>query len=213
MLFLGNYVQTSITAIRILPTASPPIQTLEELQPYLDSCAISPCVTEAWTNVMLHMTMPGNPSLFPMIQKSFDICRNGYITHGDFFRCYEKTLAGTHVTLSTCSDEDVSSASQSGLTPSNSLCTYTELAAMQALHPARYQHRRILLAIAEHGLAVPHWRRAIPRMSVEDPGEQPLVLYFGAYIVCCAVSCAALAAELLCGLKHRPRLGDISRHT
>ncbi|KAH7938161.1 hypothetical protein HPB49_021014 [Dermacentor silvarum] len=129
------------------------------------------------------------------------------------FLDYLADLKSTQVALSTCSDEDVSSASQLGLTPSNSLCTFTQLAAMKALHPDRYQHRRILLAIAEHGLAVPHWRRAIPRMSDQDPGAQPLVLYFGAYLVGCAVSCAALAAELLFRLKLRPRLGDISRHT
>ncbi|KAH7969256.1 hypothetical protein HPB52_016311 [Rhipicephalus sanguineus] len=36
MLILGTYVQTSITAIRVVPSASPPIKTLEELSPYAD---------------------------------------------------------------------------------------------------------------------------------------------------------------------------------
>ncbi|KAH7937394.1 hypothetical protein HPB49_011519 [Dermacentor silvarum] len=213
MLLLGNDVQTSITAIRVLPTASPPIQTLEELQPHLDTFAMAPCVTKAWTDVIAHMIMPGHAPLIRMILKSFYMCQNTYITYGDIFRCYEKTLAGTHVALSTCGDEDISSASQLSLNPSSSLCSFTQLAAMQALHPARYQHRRILLAIAEHGLAVPHWRRAIPRMKDEDPGALPFFLYFGVYLVGCAMSCAALAAELLCRLKQRPKLGDISRHS
>ncbi|KAH7937223.1 hypothetical protein HPB49_009019 [Dermacentor silvarum] len=200
---------TSITAIRVLPSVSASVRTLEELQPYIETCAMAPCLNDDWEDIFFSMSIPGLAPSFQLLRQSLRKCRGTYYSRGDISQCYAKAHAGSHVMLSTCSDQELSAASQRGLAPSNDLFTFPQVFAIYWLNPARYQHRRILFAIAEHGLAVPHQRRVQPQMIDEDLGAEPFQLYFRVYLAGCAVSCASLAAELLCMLKHRPRVGDI----
>ncbi|KAH7949255.1 hypothetical protein HPB49_006643 [Dermacentor silvarum] len=209
MIFLGNYAQSSITAIRVLPSVSASVRTLEELQPYIETCAMAPCFNWAWGDILLSFTTTGKAPLFPFITSSVLKCWDTSHTRGNMSPCYAKAQAGSHVALSTCSDQDVSAASQWGLVPSDDLFTFPQLFVIHWLNPARLQHRRILFAIAEHGLAVPHRRRIHPQMMDENRGTEPFHLYFGVYLAGCALSCAAFAAEMLCNLKHRRRVGDI----
>ncbi|KAL3221936.1 hypothetical protein MRX96_029070 [Rhipicephalus microplus] len=53
----------------------------------------------------------------------------------------------------------------------------------------------MLLAIAEHGLAVPHQRRVVERMKDPDHGVESFALYFSIYLVGCALCCVALVSE------------------
>ncbi|KAL1416751.1 hypothetical protein MTO96_000697 [Rhipicephalus appendiculatus] len=206
MLILGSYVQTSITAIRVVRSFIPPIRTLEELSPYADECLLAPCVSRIWEDILAQGLLQHSSTAFPMLRRPLyckDTCGCGENISG----CYEKAHAGTHFALSSCSDEEVSAASQWGLTPSIDLATLPQVAGIHALNPARYQHRRILLAIAEHGFEVAHRRRVAQLVIADHPGAQPFELYGGIYLVGCAMSCVALAAELLWRLTHRPTGG------
>ncbi|KAL1481382.1 hypothetical protein MTO96_034505 [Rhipicephalus appendiculatus] len=68
---------------------------------------------------------------------------------------------------------------------------------MHWAHPLRYQHRRLLLAIHESGLAVPHRRRARPVMHRQQEASEPFHVYFAVCLCGHCVACVALAAELL----------------
>ncbi|KAH7932916.1 hypothetical protein HPB49_004895 [Dermacentor silvarum] len=180
----------------------------KELQPHLETCAMAPCLNAVWDDILISGAESGFSPIFPLIFKLAFGCADTYYTFGSISPCYAKAQAGSHVVLSTCSDQEVSAASQWGLAASNDLFTFPQMFILHWQNPVRLQHRRILFAITEHGLAVPHRRRVLPQMSDEDLGAESFDLYFGVYLAGCVLSCAALAAELLCSLKHRRRVGD-----
>ncbi|XP_077512875.1 uncharacterized protein LOC144124084 [Amblyomma americanum] len=158
MMVLGNYVQSSITAVRSTQTTFKNINSFSEMNHQIES---------------------------------------GYIVQIDISQCYQKTSEGRHVALSVCTDNEVAVASQWGLVPGEHHLTMLQATAMHSLNPLRYQHRRLVLAVAEAGLAIPQRGMAVNRRGSHDGGQkEPLVLYCGVYILGCTLSCGAFVGEL-----------------
>ncbi|KAH6936597.1 hypothetical protein HPB50_019782 [Hyalomma asiaticum] len=134
MFFLGNYVQSSITAIRVAPRALPPIRTLDQLRPYAENCVLSACVDKLWADILLQMHGMLSEVDFPMSRMVL-VCKD--MQYGDDSRCYQEALRSTHFALSSCNDEEVTVASQLGLVPSDNICTFLQVAAIHKFNPIR----------------------------------------------------------------------------
>ncbi|KAL3206136.1 hypothetical protein MRX96_040384 [Rhipicephalus microplus] len=135
-LILESYVQTSITAIRVVPCATFPIRTLEQLSPHPDEFVLSPYFGKIWMDIIVQLYTPDSGLAFPLIRRALH--RHGMCSCGkDISLCYQQAHAGTHFVLSSCSDEEVSAAPQWGLTPSDDVHTLPQVAAIHALNPAR----------------------------------------------------------------------------
>ncbi|KAL1466500.1 hypothetical protein MTO96_042690, partial [Rhipicephalus appendiculatus] len=68
-----------------------------------------------------------------------------------------------------------------------------------------YQHRRLLLAIHESGLAVPHRRRTTPLVHRQQAATEPFHVYFAICLCGHCVACIALAAELFKAFRYNRR--------
>ncbi|KAL1484663.1 hypothetical protein MTO96_032453 [Rhipicephalus appendiculatus] len=69
--------------------------------------------------------------------------------------------------------------------------------AIHILNLLRYQHRRLLLATAEAGLAGRHRRHEVAPTGDRSDEVEPFFLYFVSYSVGCAISSVAVAGEIL----------------
>ncbi|KAL1446620.1 hypothetical protein MTO96_044524 [Rhipicephalus appendiculatus] len=96
--------------------------------------------------------------------------------------CYEKAGSGTHVAFSTCTDEELSAAYRWNLVPSDRFGIMPQVSAMHIWNPLRYAHRRVLLAIAEGGLDVPHKMAALPLNHGKSEETEPFIFYFQIYL-------------------------------
>ncbi|KAL1418922.1 hypothetical protein MTO96_005463 [Rhipicephalus appendiculatus] len=138
MMVLGNYVQSSITAIRSAPVAVKVVDSYPELSRVIRDRSLTPCFEEQWFDMIVFSLDPQTEAFRKdILDKGLEAYMNIVNTGSDFSECYRRTRAGTHVALSVCSDEEVAAASQWNLVPGDIYFTYVQIAAIHVMNPLR----------------------------------------------------------------------------
>ncbi|KAH7959575.1 hypothetical protein HPB49_012025 [Dermacentor silvarum] len=197
MLALGNYVQTSITAIRSVPFILSS-KSFAELTNDLKNGTIYPCLSTEWYEMVTFRRMLGvRLRGFLSILNDLASHPKGVTVPYSMSLCYKGTQSGIFVAaFSMCTDDEVITAAQCSLIPGELTFTCLRLAGLHPENPLRYQHRRLLQAIAEGGLSVPHRRLTTPVETRYVEEDETFRLLFTLYGIGCAISFAALAIEL-----------------
>ncbi|KAH6925301.1 hypothetical protein HPB50_003392 [Hyalomma asiaticum] len=195
MLFLGNYIQTAVIGIRVMAMTSHSIQSERDLMWSILQRAVKPCLSLSWPDQLVYRT----PSPFGTIALAVTRAgRHRHISHNDS-ECYRMASDGAYVAMTTCGESEIQAASEWGLVHGEYKGLQLQASTMRMDHPLRYQHRRILLAVAESGLAVPFQRRRGPQRKREDAEDSSdaLLLFCTVYALGVLVSTLALACEIV----------------
>ncbi|KAH7959336.1 hypothetical protein HPB49_010451 [Dermacentor silvarum] len=197
MLALGNYVQTSITAIRSVPCILSS-KSFAELTSDLKTGTMHPCLSTEWHEmVIFQKNLGARLRSFLSILGAPASNSNGVAVPYSMSLCYKGAQKGTFVAaFSMCTDDEVFTAAQHSLIPGEPMFTFLRMAGLHSENPLRYQHRRLLQAIAEGGLSVPHRRLTTPVETRYAEEDETVRLLFTLYGIGCAISFSALAIEL-----------------
>ncbi|KAL3245630.1 hypothetical protein MRX96_058376 [Rhipicephalus microplus] len=111
--------------------------------------------------------------------------------------CFSRFSEGDRVSVEVCGEYEELSAAEWGLVPEEYSGMTLRASPMRIEHPLRYQHRRMLLAVAEAGLAVPFKKHWSLRKNVKtgEPSDDVVVLFCFVYTIGVLVSAMALMSE------------------
>ncbi|KAH6936150.1 hypothetical protein HPB50_014181 [Hyalomma asiaticum] len=177
MMVLGNYLQSSITAIRTTPATVKNIKSFAELFRLIQHGAVCPCLNEEWR---LFFYPSYDPVSFLRVMKLIEFsltCDKASLHEADTVACYQRTRLGTHVALSVCTDNEMKIAALWDLLPGERYHTMVQAPVIHILNPLRHHHRRLLMATAEAGLAGRHQRHVVASTMGSNDNAAPLLLY------------------------------------
>ncbi|KAH6926574.1 hypothetical protein HPB50_019815 [Hyalomma asiaticum] len=116
--FLGNYVQTTLIAIRSVPTSSTGVPDLATLRNLVTQGKVELCVTGYWRGVdVVHHAYSMNLAENDFIVKAIARIRERAFPFKWPLQCYEKARDGSHVTLSLCTEDEILVARRWNLLP------------------------------------------------------------------------------------------------
>ncbi|KAL1468062.1 hypothetical protein MTO96_025684, partial [Rhipicephalus appendiculatus] len=198
MFFIGNYLQSSVTASRSVPVFSAEIRTEEDMLKHLHEGTLVPCVTM----YLPQLRKQENFQAFykPLANVLADHkCQSSCI--GNYgFGCMEKARRGTHIYFSTCRETELRLAFKYALmVGEDTLGTSMTHSAVHIRFPFRHQHRRLLMAISESGI----WMRSTsseqfpPVEHVVMSFDMPLQDYLTILYTGIVLSLVALTLEML----------------
>ncbi|KAH7958995.1 hypothetical protein HPB49_007070 [Dermacentor silvarum] len=136
MLALGNYVQTSITAIRSVPCILG-TKSFAELTNDIKSGAMQPCISSEWYEMVtfqrtLHVHLRGLRSITDTLGSH----PKGFVLPYSVSLCYEGAQSGTFAAaFSMCTDDEVFTAAQRSLIPGELMVTSLRLASLHPKNP------------------------------------------------------------------------------
>ncbi|KAH7971471.1 hypothetical protein HPB49_024440 [Dermacentor silvarum] len=195
MFFVGNYLQSSVTASRSVPALSAEITTKQLLE-HLREGTLAPCVAR------YAYEMRGHAKILPVFKplaRALDKCQSGCLDKYGF-GCMDKARQGTHIYFNICVESERPIIFKHGLVVGEkTLASWQTYSAVHIRSPFRYQHRRLLMAVSESGM----WMQFASRYPLPSANkdkvsfnmalhEYLVVLYVGL-----ALSLVALTAEIL----------------
>ncbi|KAL3221267.1 hypothetical protein MRX96_029599 [Rhipicephalus microplus] len=162
--FIGNYLQSSVTAFRGVPKFSAEIRTKEQLLVHLNKGTKDPCTGSYIQEVRgSHDAEPVYKPVAGALHKCQSACldENG-------IGCLRKARQGTHIYLSRCSETERRLALHHGLVVGDHpLATWQTYSAVHTRYPFRNHHRRLIMAVSESGMWM-HYGTRFPPPSGED---------------------------------------------
>ncbi|KAL1469326.1 hypothetical protein MTO96_005024 [Rhipicephalus appendiculatus] len=167
--FIGNYLQSSVTASRSVPKYSAEIRTKEQLLKHLNEGTKDPC-----TGRFMHEVRGGheNEPVYKPVAAALRRCLLGCLDENGF-GCWEKARRGTHIYFSGCSENERRVALQHGLVAGDiSLASWQTYSAVHTRYPFRYMHRRLMMAVLESGI----WMHYGTRFPL-PPGNDDIVCF------------------------------------
>ncbi|KAL1444766.1 hypothetical protein MTO96_029502 [Rhipicephalus appendiculatus] len=194
--FVGNYLQSSLTASRSVPKFSAEIRTNEQLLEHLNEGTKNPCIGR-----FMHEVRGGHKtkSVYEPVARALRKCPSDCLDENGF-GCWGKTRRGTHIYFNACSETERRVALKHGLVAGDiSLAAWQRYSAVHTRYPFRYQHRRLMMAVLESGIWM-HYGTRFPLSSEQDDTvsfdmtlhEYLVVLYTGI-----ALSLVVFAVEVL----------------
>ncbi|KAL1466324.1 hypothetical protein MTO96_042817 [Rhipicephalus appendiculatus] len=177
MLFLGNYIQTAVIGVVNVGRLTPRVE-----QGFKGFC-------DPTYDLRNH----------PAARLAAEVCgRSCYLLYNES-DCFGMVSEGEHVAVKACGEYEVLAAADWGLVPGERSEMTLRASPMRIDHPLRYQHRRMLLAVAETGLAVPFMKRPSHRKRIkeEEPSEDTLHVFCVVYEIGVLLSSVALVSEVL----------------
>ncbi|KAL3221283.1 hypothetical protein MRX96_029615 [Rhipicephalus microplus] len=198
MFFIGNYLQSSITASRSVPQYSPDIRNQKQMLKHLDEGTLDPCVPQR----LPRLRKQDNIQAFykPLANVlADDKCQSSCFDEFGF-DCMEKARRGTHIYFSKCLETELRIAFKYSLmVGEETLGTTLVHSSVHARSPFRYQHRRLLMAVHESGI----WMRSTSaeHFPPVDRGvtsfDVPLQDYLSVLYAGFALSLVTLMIEIL----------------
>ncbi|KAL1416340.1 hypothetical protein MTO96_028063 [Rhipicephalus appendiculatus] len=189
--FIGNYLQSSVTASRSVPYFAAEIRTQEQMLKHLNEETKFPCVPVNSPDVR-NVKVLAN---FLADKKCQSNCFDEY-----GFGCMEKAHRGTHIYIKTCRETELRLAFKHGLmVGEETLETMLPHSTVHIRFPFRYQHRRLVMAMSESGI----WMRSYPdeQHPPVDPGVKSFDVSLQDYLAILyaglALSLVALMLEML----------------
>ncbi|KAL3213602.1 hypothetical protein MRX96_051616 [Rhipicephalus microplus] len=137
MVVLGNYVQSSITAIQSAPRAVKVVESYPELFRAVNNRALTLCFERNWFDTLLFSFTPQTTPLQGVFVTAGMNDIFGAASTVSDFDCYRRTQARTHIALSVCSDDEVAAASQWKLVTGDHFFTLIQVSAIHTLNPLR----------------------------------------------------------------------------
>ncbi|KAL1469324.1 hypothetical protein MTO96_005022 [Rhipicephalus appendiculatus] len=132
--FIGNYLQSSVTASRSVPKFSAEIRTKEQLLEHLNKGTKDPCIGRFMHEVR------GDRNVEPVykpVARAICKCQPGCLDENGF-GCWEKARQGTHIYFSGCSENERRAALKYGLVAGdNSLASWQTYSAVHTRYPLR----------------------------------------------------------------------------
>ncbi|KAL1477608.1 hypothetical protein MTO96_035602 [Rhipicephalus appendiculatus] len=177
MLFLGNYIQTALISVVNVGKLTPKTE-----RGFKGFCALTHGLRK---RLAAHMAAhQGGRSCYLLYNVS---------------DCFGMVSEGEHVAVKPCGAYEVLAAAEWDLVPEERSEMTLWASPMSIDHPLRYQHRRMLLAVAETGLAVPFMKRPSHQKSIkeEEPSEDTVLFSFVVYAIGVLLSSVALMSEVL----------------
>ncbi|KAH7935905.1 hypothetical protein HPB52_014958 [Rhipicephalus sanguineus] len=196
--FIGNYLQSSVTASRSVPVFSAEIRTEKQVSKHLREGTLVPCV--GMHSPELRKQKNFQPFYMPLAKVlADDKCQAScFDKHG--FGCMEKARRGTHIYFNRCRETELRLTFKYGLMAGEeTLGTSITHSAVHIRFPFRNQHRRLLMAIAESGI----WMRSTSseQFPPVDHGvisfDMPLQDYLMILYIGLSLSLLALTLEIL----------------
>ncbi|KAH7971472.1 hypothetical protein HPB49_024441 [Dermacentor silvarum] len=195
MFFIGNYLQSSLTASRSMPALSAEI-TKEQLLKHLQEGTMLPCVAS------FSFQMRGDRETQPVFKplaRALDKCQSRCLDKYGF-GCMKKARRGTDVYFNMCVEKERRLAFMHGLVVGeHSLAAWQTYSAVHIRFPLRYQHKRLMMAVSESGI----WMHSGSRYPLPPVNQDivsldiPLHEYLAVLCTGLALSLVALAAEIL----------------
>ncbi|KAH6926905.1 hypothetical protein HPB50_023195 [Hyalomma asiaticum] len=137
MLVVGFYIQSSITAIRLVPMDLPVVGSYQDLFHFIKTGRLTPCYNADW-DVYFGSPKTVEDREFRKVIAFAGMLSPYLIYHGGgFSECYRRTQARTHVALSVCTDEETEAASNWNLEPGDHLLTTIRAPAIHVTNPHR----------------------------------------------------------------------------
>ncbi|KAL1469329.1 hypothetical protein MTO96_005027 [Rhipicephalus appendiculatus] len=155
MFFIGNYLQSSVTASRSVPQFSAAIRTKEQVFKHLHEWTLVPCVP-------VHLPQLRKQANFqPFYMPLADVLEGDKCQPSCFdkygFGCMEKARRGTHIYFGTCRETELRLGFKYELmVGEETLGTSVTHSTVHTRSPFRYQHRRLMMAVSESGI----WMRS-----------------------------------------------------
>ncbi|KAL1468063.1 hypothetical protein MTO96_025685 [Rhipicephalus appendiculatus] len=147
--FVGNYLQSSVTASRNVPQYSAEIRNKKQLLKHFNEETVAPC-----TAPFMHAILGDNKTeaVYEPVARALRKCQSECL--GEFgFGCWEKARRRTHIYFTICSEIERRIALQHGLVVGdNPLATWQTYSPVHIRYPFRYQHRRLTVAVLESGI-------------------------------------------------------------
>ncbi|KAH7953548.1 hypothetical protein HPB49_010069 [Dermacentor silvarum] len=137
MMVLANYVQSSITAIRTVPTTQRNISSFTELFRSIDSRDICPCLNTDWQRFLTISFGALHILRISLLRQIAIYCDRTTTFEHDVSRCYHRAQLGTNVALSVCTSEEVQVASHWNLLPGDLYQTMVQAPVIHAFNPLR----------------------------------------------------------------------------
>ncbi|KAH6942606.1 hypothetical protein HPB50_008431 [Hyalomma asiaticum] len=154
MLFLGTFIQTSITASRSVPSITAEIKSMRELLERLDDGTILLC-TSNLEAARIERETSAVVSYIQTFRRALDRCATECALDDEVYwkYCISKIKDGTHAGVFPYTAYSVATAVQDGLEPGEDIfMSQLTISAAHGRFPLRHQHRRLHMAIEESGL-------------------------------------------------------------
>ncbi|KAL1418153.1 hypothetical protein MTO96_026169 [Rhipicephalus appendiculatus] len=162
--FVGNYLQSSITASRSVPQYTAEIRTKEQVLKHLNEQTMTPC-----TAPFMHEIRGDNQTdgVYEPVSTALRKCQSRCLDEFGF-ACWEKARRGTHIYFTMCMEIERRIILQRRLVVGdNPLASWQTYSAVHTRYPFRYQHRRLAMAVLESGIWM-HYGTHFPLPSGDD---------------------------------------------
>ncbi|KAH6926491.1 hypothetical protein HPB50_018872 [Hyalomma asiaticum] len=137
MLVVGFYIQSSITAIRLVPMEVPVVRSYQDLFHFAKTGSLTSCYNRDWEGYLASpRSIKGAEFRILIAMTGMHSTKLAY-HGGGFSECYRRTQARTHVALSVCTDEETEAASNWNLVPGDHLLTTIRAPAIHVTNPHR----------------------------------------------------------------------------
>ncbi|KAL3197488.1 hypothetical protein MRX96_001551 [Rhipicephalus microplus] len=138
MIALGFCIQSSVTAIRLASKSVKVFGSLKELFQSARASALTACFHFDGYNFLLNLLdIEDRATSVKILSERIGGSQRPVTLRNSFSECYRGILAGTHVSLSLCSDDEVSMAAQWNLVPDEHFFTNIQAPAIHVMNPHR----------------------------------------------------------------------------